>query len=167
MHLPAPHRHLSGKPNRHRAAVAADDGIVRNLPSDFPGKGLRFHRRVDARTPILHHFRPVAHALLRTIEEVPVLSLLQQRQQHMQSCLGVSRETNLNRVTEPNLRGIPVDLHCARLPRLGIVFDVRKRRPDEQERVARFHHFDGGPRAQQSNPTGGIRRIIGHARFAQ
>ncbi len=64
-------------------------------------------------------------------------------------------------------RGIAVELHGLGLTGLGIPFQIREARADQEQPLALLHGLLGGPGSQQADPAGGEGRIVGDRRLAQ
>ena len=83
---------------------------------------------------------------------------LQQREQRAQRLRRVADEVDLHRVAHADQPAVDVDLHAARLARLGQPLRVREARADHQQRVAALHHVVGRLGAEQADRAGHVRQ---------
>ncbi len=120
----AAHLDVAGRPGRHRAAVAGDDGVVGQELVEVVRDHLRLHRLVRARAALLQQLVPLLHALLGLLQEAAILLALDQRQQRLQDALAVADQADVDRVAQADARRIDVDLDALGLAGLGIELHV-------------------------------------------
>ena len=74
----------------------------------------------------------------------------------------VADEPDLDRISEPDARGIDVDLDTARLAGLRVVLDVGKGGPDEEERVTVLERVLRRLGAEEPDAAGRVRAVVGY-----
>ena len=87
--------------------------------------------------------------------------LLEQRQQRAQRVAGVAGEVDLHRVADAEHARVEVDLHAARLARLGQPLGVREAGADHQQRVAALHQRVARLRPEQADRAGDEGQVVG------
>src|SRR5687768_7922895 len=118
---------------------------------------LGLERRVLPRCPIVHERAPLLHALLRLLQEPAVASLLEEREQLAKRGLRIARKADFHRKAKSDASRIAVDLNPARLLVLRIELQVRKARPDHEQRIALFRRQLRGERPEEADTAGGVR----------
>src|SRR5205085_6185230 len=119
-------------PGGNGSAIAAYNRIISQALAEFPGHDLRLHRLIRPRRAFLHDLPPVFHSRLRGLEKASVLLTFQKRNQLPQGVTAVTDQSDLHRVAQSYTFGIEINLHSARLVRLGHELDIREGTADHQ-----------------------------------
>ena len=90
---------------------------------------------------LVHQLAPVLHALLRLLQKLAALVLLEQRKQLGQDPLAVADQADVDRIAKADPFGIEFDLDGFGLSGLRIEFDIGEARADDQQGVAAFQRF--------------------------
>ena len=127
---------------------------------------LRLHRTVGPRATLFQKLAPLFHALLRFFEEAAVVARRELRQKRLEHGGGVADQRTFDRRAQTDTLRVMVDLDDTRLTRLGIELDIGERAADDQQRVALLQRLLRRPRAQKSDPAGGVRVVVGERAFS-
>ena len=117
-------------------------------------------RRVDHR-PRREDLVPALDLRFDLLAPGAVLLALQLRDQLAQRVARVADQADLHRVADADQAAVDVDLHAARLARLGQPLRVGEARADHQEGVAAVHHLVARLRAEQADRAGHVRQVVG------
>ena len=98
----------------------------------MPRDDLRLDRRVVARFANVHQLAPLLHAVLRFLQERAILLGLQEGKQLLQGRERIADQADVDRIAQADAPGIGIDLDGLGLLRLGIPFQVREARADQE-----------------------------------
>ena len=95
-----------------------------------------------------HEVPPRAGGFLGLAEKFSILMTGQLLPKRFQCDASVSDESHIDRIPQPDSRRIDIDLHCFRLSWFRHEFDIRERRPGEEESIALFERVLRGTGAE-------------------
>src|SRR5579884_53417 len=164
--LRAAHLEVAGDPGGDRARIGGDDGIVGGQLGQLPGDALRLDGHIIAHGPFFHQLPPLLHALLELFQEAAILLALHQSAKRSDRGLGIPYQTDIYREAQANAVGLIVYLDAFSLARLRQKLHIGERRADDEQRVAALHGILRGRRAQQPDPAGRQRMVVGNNALA-
>ena len=102
----------------------------------------------------------------------PCCAFSRKARSRLRSSSGISRRSTPARIAdEPDFRRIAqadairveIDLHAARLTRLGVELDIGEAAADDEQRIAGLERVLRGPGAEQTDAAGRVGAVVGHA----
>ena len=153
-------------PGGDRAGIGRDDRVILQEFVQFVRDHLRLHRSVRPRAALFQKLVPRLHPALRLLEEAAVLARRKLGQERVEHGGGVADQRTFDRRAQADTLRVMVDLDDARLTRLGIELDVGEGAADDQQRVALLQRLLRRPRAQKSDPAGGVGAVVGERALA-